>query len=378
MIVKGAAVILGAILLAQDVISHSYVYGGPGFFGDGYDPCHSKPHPKTLPLVIRPKPLPKPANLVPLAPSGGPCYKKQVIVKPAIVPRPVLRQCAVQKCCNNYAASKVVSSGCCGGYADSVIYQPHHPNPVHHPGCTTIHNLEHKVYDGDYKGRVESKIPADAISVALAYKNAHSFDTVAEDRLQYGFRKLPIEAIKSCEKAVQDEVHEANLYSLNGQVVELKPVKAKSATCNLEEEAEEELLNLEEEEVSEVVHGPNRPSYVELGYRPAKAVKTEFVNVPACQQVVETTSPASCTTPCDDGFQPGTVVYKKVPKFDHIYRERVLDQTSCESAEVPVRYINVPPPPPPPCGCGVKSYYSSSSHSSGSQKHSVVLEKLCP
>lgn len=69
---------------------------------------------------------------------------------------------------------------------------------------------------------------------------------------------------------------EESLYTLNGQIVELKPVSEQHASqpnCdNLAEEAEDELLDLAiSEEANNIPNGgPRRPSLGELGYGPAK------------------------------------------------------------------------------------------------------------
>lgn len=76
----------------------------------------------------------------------------------------------------------------------------------------------------------------------------------------------------------QNNIPEEKLFSLNGQIVELKPVKVCCSGKSVDEEATEDLLALEEEEdtacetsVGDTYSAIKRISLGELGYVPAKS-----------------------------------------------------------------------------------------------------------
>lgn len=113
---------------------------------------------------------------------------------------------------------------------------------------------------------------ADAVSIALAYKMAQEKQRehdLSEDRLNFGFRKLPVELPQR--KVVKENVPEEKMFALNGQIVELKPVRVESQK-SLDEEAAEELLALEEDEekAAELSAPLRKVSLGEIGYGPAK------------------------------------------------------------------------------------------------------------
>lgn len=93
-----------------------------------------------------------------------------------------------------------------------------------------------------------------------------------EDRLAFGFRKIPAEL--PSRPIIRNNVPEEKIFALNGQIVELKPI---SYGCrrSLEDEAAEDLLALEAEDAEDIDVGHNhegvrRISLGEIGYRPAK------------------------------------------------------------------------------------------------------------
>lgn len=57
--------------------------------------CYKTPEKGCVPMVVRPHDIPKPAiaatAALSLAPVPGPCLYKKVIVKPAVLPKPVCR-----------------------------------------------------------------------------------------------------------------------------------------------------------------------------------------------------------------------------------------------------------------------------------------------
>lgn len=117
--------------------------------------------------------------------------------------------------------------------------------------------------------------PADAVSLALAYKMAQEKKYLGEDKLAFGFRKIPVELPPPLRILRKNNVPEEKIFALNGQIVELKPVAAGSGSrTSLDEEAAEDLLALENEEAEEFGIGGDAPiktvSLGELGYAPAR------------------------------------------------------------------------------------------------------------
>lgn len=123
--------------------------------------------------------------------------------------------------------------------------------------------------------------PADAVSVDLAYKMAQQNNAntqQSEDRLNFGFRKIPVELPPK--KMIRNNVPEEQIFNLNGQIVELKPIRHCGHTAtSLAEEAAEELMQLQEEEAAAAAEeggsvfgfgGPRRPTLAEIGFGAAK------------------------------------------------------------------------------------------------------------
>lgn len=147
--------------------------------------------------------------------------------------------------------------------------------------------------------REEYKVPADAVSLSLAYKaaqyaNAH----VPEAKLQYGFRKTPKNQIKY---KTSPNIDEGKLYSFDREVVELKPPTSRVE----EEESEEE----KEEEEEEEINAPAHLGYNDIGYFPSKYPTAPF-HVQHHESSEEGPCQDSLTLPeigcC--GFKPGKIV----------------------------------------------------------------------
>uniref|UniRef100_A0A6P7F9L0 Uncharacterized protein LOC114327737 n=1 Tax=Diabrotica virgifera virgifera TaxID=50390 RepID=A0A6P7F9L0_DIAVI len=305
-----------------------------------------------VPLVVRPQDLPKP-NICPKVEHDltrvkpNPCAVKKAIVKPAVLPKPV---------CKHHGHE----SGGFGGYGgyggqhhqhDQMILKqkstikadlcydgaviesarrstsPKSPRFISY--CGPLHGTGPCYGNGQIiplGGGVGSNgkgcaggcgmapgygllSPADSVSLDLAYKLAREADLVrlqSEDRLNFGFRKIPIELPpKKIQKA---HVPEEGIFNLNGQVVELLPGRP-SATGNspaaLAEEAAEELLALQEEEAENLANGGSetvlgggnypirRVSLCEIGFKPCRPHKPCLIEVPAhkatCHGDVSTT-----------------------------------------------------------------------------------------
>lgn len=231
--------------------------------GQGRDICHKLPG--GAPLVVRPVILPKItrdlfnskprivckeipgfAPLKPI-PSGDLCSCRKTVVTPAFVPKPACASCQTN---SNPSIGKILSSSSSSSCASS-----HTSSQAH--SQSYVNDFHIKDDETDYK-------PADPVSLSLAYSQQNKGCNVAEDRLNFGFKKLPKEE-KIERKRIK--VAEENLFKMNGEVVELKPVKCSGKT--LAEEAAEDLI--EEELINdEIEEAPTRKiSYGELGFGPA-------------------------------------------------------------------------------------------------------------
>lgn len=248
-------------ILIVNYVNGSYCNCGLGP-GEDMCPASSSYKKNCAPLVVRPVDVPKPPALpvpkvvcapvseaiLPLVPQGGPCTCTKAIVKPAIVPRPVCNTC-YKKSYNGCQQTKEECS-----VNEGFFNSKSSPTIVDQLSAYYVPN----------SSPVAS--PADPVSLAIAYKMAQKscHNIQNEDRLSFGFRKLPKELPPVVKKT--NNIPEENLYSLNGQIVELKPVK--QCTTDLDEEAADELLALSEEtaEPMEV----RKVSLGELGYGPAK------------------------------------------------------------------------------------------------------------
>lgn len=137
-----------------------------------------------------------------------------------------------------------------------------------------LHQGMHGVHGGVSCAENEANcVPADAVSLALAYKMAKESNCLSEDKLAFGFRKIPVELPPSPQILRRNNIPEEKIFALNGQIVELKPVVGGCRSqASIDEEAAEDLLALEnEEEELGLSNAPIRSvSLGELGYAPAK------------------------------------------------------------------------------------------------------------
>lgn len=172
----------------------------------------------------------------------------------------------------------------------------------------------------------------------------------------------------------KENIPEENLYSLNGAIVELKPVTTLGKS--VDEEAAEQLMDLQEEEVVGE-SGVRKLTLGEVGYGLAKrmlnflscCIGTDFtlflVKEPTATYVNVPPSPLSVPTCADPGFVPGKVIINQIPKLEPVL---------------------IPPGPPEPCApeCPCRytnrgefgsfgSFSSKVSSSSSSKSHSGVL-----
>ncbi|XP_045468177.1 uncharacterized protein LOC123676358 [Harmonia axyridis] len=333
--------------------------------GPGSDPCSDN----CQPLVVRPQEIPKPPQAtisvpgpplkvpLPTIPLGGPCFCRRPTVKPAVLPKPVCGSCRRRVCntCNSCQCQRnqrteeeVIENLGCGANAFGA-----YGSLPEYGGVSPYGPAGFAPYPVPLPETREQLAPADPVSVSIAYNLAKQAQNLKEDILTFGFRQIPKEI--PVQQRQRDNIPEENLYSLNGAVVELKPVTTLGKS--VDEEAAEQLMELQEEEtVGEA--GVRKLTLGEVGYGLAKVEpKATYVNVP----------PTPLTVPAcaDPGFIPGKVITDLVPKLEPIL---------------------IPPGPPEPCApeCPCRytnkgefgsfgSFSSKISSSSSSKSHSGIL-----
>ncbi|CAH0549295.1 unnamed protein product [Brassicogethes aeneus] len=328
------------------------------------DPCNpTKAVKKAACMVVRPQSIPKPAPLTALlnsAPIPGPCgVAKEAIVKPAYLPpptQPCVQQPGCAQTCANPCAQAQPQRTClgqavqAGEAANSVITYggaisgSTYANVASNPALVGCQPIDYaKATAGCNQNLIT---PADPVSLALAMKRSHQRCITGEDKLAFGFTKLPVEIPLIVKEKLR--MPEDNLYKLNGQIVELKAVKkvcqnkkslAEEAMDDLEGSSEE--IQVQDEEVSST----KQLSLQELGYQPAKIQAAPFINVPVANPIQAALQGApglikgvigalTHAKPCHDGFIPGKVEYKTIQKKPRGPLYVHPKDEDCESEEI--------------------------------------------
>ncbi|XP_057658297.1 uncharacterized protein LOC130895144 [Diorhabda carinulata] len=357
-----------------------------------------------VPLVVRPHDIPKP-TLNPLVAVDlnkvvpNPSAIKKAIVKPAVLPKPV---CKANGQGGGVGYGVGCGAGCgagCGcGCAQTCCGSLNGAGPCYGNGITGLngafgvsgaYGLSGVAGAAGASGKFGFPggpggpygpygfgpfAPADAVSLDIATKlarEANQRQFAVEDRLNFGFRKLPLELPPK--KIIQANVPEEGIFQLNGAVVELKPIKSTASSSSpaaLAEEAAEQLLALEEEEANagtatgaELQPGIRSVSLGEIGYGLATPPKPNLITVPdsaasvgsqdistncgcgqygyasgcggvACGQVGGC---ASCNEEkCDCKIIPGNVEIEIKPKPQQICLPVPEVPDSCDSAELEI------------------------------------------
>ncbi|KAF5290101.1 hypothetical protein FQA39_LY14882 [Lamprigera yunnana] len=310
--------------------------------GRGDNVCADGHH---YPLVVRPQHLPKieieaqkgcqeagESGAAPLKPIGGLCSSGRTIITPGFVPRPA---CAG---CNggfHSVLEKVVTEG---------LEKTHHSSSSLSSHTHTIHSdkvggivLDHPI-DGLHHRHSHhgSRMPADAISQSLAYKQFHDKHHAVDQDVQYGFKSVPKEVtpvhnikvkfgiskntFSKC--FLQHTVREENIYRHNGEVLELgKLHHGHHVDHIIELEEEEEELEPEPQHAHAHVH---QVTLGDLGFIPSHHPKTQFTNVEVVPSVV---SGVDSVSKCDDGYKAGQVIVKE---------ERVIPSISIHRKRIPL------------------------------------------
>nr|CAH7726993.1 unnamed protein product [Callosobruchus chinensis] len=350
-----------------------------------------------VPLVVRPQQIPKPAIALPVNVGlvPGPCTVKKAIVRPAIVPKPTCQ--AQEKPAYGFGYSEgtgtysegkysgvegFVNGNVGGGFPSGIggevfLGSRAGIGPFVDGGCKPLGAVIEGVGIGDYR----IGTPADPVSIAIALKKQAEIENcerAIEDKLSFGFRKIPIELPrKEIIKAAL--IPEENIHRLNGKVIEFVPPKPGCKSRTLEEEAAEDLLQLEAEEAAveeaeESRKGPyNNILLEEIGYRPAALRSGSFLDVAAeaVNQAVNAVAGVAAGAAAaaangasgagavgevvdavtgaiagaagaaanggigNNGYLPGNVEYRTLPKIpDAIIFPTTEFPDSCESGEI--------------------------------------------
>ncbi|RZC33733.1 hypothetical protein BDFB_008095 [Asbolus verrucosus] len=291
------------------------------------------------------------------------------LVKPAVVPKPPCLACGggcggmIDLSHDQKLTLSHKQHLCFGGAANDVILTTAAARPI-----VIDEVVRTATNPADY-------VPADPVSLSVAYKLAQESCNRNEDKLAFGFRSLPKEVPLYTMKKINN-IPEEDLFSLNGQIVELKKIKCDHEK-SVDEEATDALLALADEEAligedDKVAPGQfKKITLGEIGYGPAKIKSASFVNVPGTPEAL-----LEDIKNCDDGFKPGSVVIKQVPKNEPVSLPEPLPEP-CPGEDEPF----IPPPPAIPPGALFTSpytYLSSSSSSASANKYSqsVFLQKV--
>ncbi|XP_012215838.2 uncharacterized protein [Linepithema humile] len=171
------------------------------------------------------------------------------------------------------------------------------------------------------------RLPADPVSLSLAYKNLfprtvlyNKRSFVPEDKLAFGHRTVPIESAPS--KRVPD-VPEEKLQILDKPVVELQPVLSTpiSLGCYDDEKEEAKLAELEaiererinRQEIVEQTQG-NFITYGDLGYAPINTSPGKYRTLPVVQPTVNVVGAEEDGVSCGPvgppvpGYVPGGIM----------------------------------------------------------------------
>ncbi|XP_017785101.1 PREDICTED: uncharacterized protein LOC108568491 [Nicrophorus vespilloides] len=342
-------------------------------FGEGRDMCSG---PKCAPMVIRPAKLPKlnlediskprvvckqVGGLPALKPIGDLCSCKQSIVVPAFVPKPVCASCKKQSCGCGASSSGASSSSSSYGGGSSYSGSSSYSGASSFNGGSSYAGGSAASYSAPAYAPQQEEIvytaAADPVSLSLAYKAQQKACSTSEDKLAFGFRRLPIDGSKA--KIVKN-VPEELLYKLNGEIVELKPVSCNKG-ISVDEEAMEQLAAEEyadEIDTQEFGGGSVKQlSYGEIGFGKANVAAVPFVAVEGVVQAnPQPIQMQGGSSNCNDGFVPGNVIMKNTPQRE-IYVPGPRVPLDCDSGEdMPMRFV---------------SSYSSSSSSSASSANSA-------
>lgn len=146
-------------------------------------------------------------------------------------------------------------------------------------------------------------LPVDPVSLSLAYRSAHRATVmVPEEKLAYGFRKMPANAENI--KPVPN-IPEEKLVTFDSKVVELKDFPCRRYKTEVEEEEEEE-----EEESVKPDCGLGYLNYNQMGYYPQKHLNPEFA-------VTQFEAESDPERPCNQepiqeigncGYRPGRII----------------------------------------------------------------------
>lgn len=165
--------------------------------------------PKIDLLVNKPKivckEIPPLAPLSPLKTVGDLCSCKRTIVTPACVPKPACAVCQPQM---NVQTGKMMASSCTHTVNTAKTHSVHtykETSPLQHA-------------------------PADPVSLTIAFSQQNKGCNVQEDRLNFGFRKLPQEV--QIQKVTFQREAATNLFFICTNFIFRKSTSSQKKTCS--------------------------------------------------------------------------------------------------------------------------------------------------
>lgn len=184
--------------------------------GSGEDVCHDKPNNKDcMPLVVRPLEVPKPKLPAPLVlpPARSPCSCHTSLVTPAVVPNPPCTACS-----GGYAGSvdvlnnqhltlsqqqQILFGGGCNGQVNGANGAMGGVSPYAYGITAAARPI---LVDDIEKTPVNpaNYVPADPVSLSVAYKMSQEKCHHNEDKLSFGFRTIPKDIPISYYRVISD------------------------------------------------------------------------------------------------------------------------------------------------------------------------------
>lgn len=181
-----------------------------------------------------------------------------------------------------------------------------------------------------------NNIPADPVSLGLAYRAAQQANAaVPEERLQYGFRKLPQH---QPHKQIFPNIAEERLQAVDRTIVELKAVRGGRS------DDDEEELDVDEEEIDESVdQAPSHLGLADIGYFPTRSYEPRFEKQ-QCSHSQSAHQPCQDSRPLpaigDCGFERGQVIVGGSQHSSHQQEPQFIDANEEQGQVIEINLSN--------------------------------------
>lgn len=143
------------------------------------------------------------------------------------------------------------------------------------------------------------RIPADPVSISIAVRAAQR-TYVPEGQLEYGFKKRPIDLVRT---KVWRNIPEEKLYSMNSKVIEFKkPNGCEEDEFKVDESGEEDDSTFAQHDDSKIPSDSPCFAYSDIGYSPMESCDQKFRNIPI------STTPNPCDVPLCESELTGRII----------------------------------------------------------------------